>query len=72
MMIVTTTKDVFLKRLKRNKKMLTEEGSSDESKSNSLSRSVELHTNTFLDSVNSSELSKKTAELRDELFPEFR
>jgi hypothetical protein len=40
MMIVTKTKDVFLKRLKRNKKMLTEEGSSDESKSNSLSRSV--------------------------------
>ncbi len=54
MMIVTRTKDIFLKRLKRNKKMLTEEGSSDESKSNTLSRSIELHTNTFLDSVNSS------------------
>lgn len=54
MMIVTKTKDVFLKRLKRNKKMLTEEGSSDESKSNTMSRSIELHTNTFLDSVRSS------------------
>lgn len=54
MMIVTKTKDIFLKRLKRNKKILTEEGSSDESKSNTMSRSIELHTNTFLDSVRSS------------------
>lgn len=40
MMIVTKTKEIFLKRLKRNKKMLTEEGSSDESRSNTLSRSI--------------------------------
>ncbi len=33
-MILTKTKPIFLKRLKRMKKILAEEGSSDESKSN--------------------------------------
>lgn len=40
MMIITKTKEIFFKRLKRNKKMLTEEGSSDESKSATMSRSI--------------------------------
>ena len=40
MMIITKTRDIFLKRLKRNKKVLTEEGSSDESCSKSLSHEI--------------------------------
>lgn len=42
-MIITNTKSIFLKRLKRIKKILVEEGSSDESKSQNQDKAVSIN-----------------------------
>jgi hypothetical protein len=53
-MVLTRTRSIFQKRLKRMKKMLVEEGSSDESKSNREEKAVSINSSQFLHSVSSS------------------
>jgi len=60
LMVLTRTKSIFLKRLKRMKKILVEEGSSDESKSNREEKAVSINSSKFLHSVSSSELDRKS------------
>ena len=60
MMVLTRTKPVFMKRLKRMKKMLVEEGSSDQSKSNIEEKAVSINSSQFLKSVNDSQLERKS------------
>lgn len=53
-MVLTRTKSVFLKRLKRMKKILVEEGSSDESHSDPDQKAISINSSQFLRSVSSS------------------
>jgi hypothetical protein len=62
LMVLTRTKSVFLKRLKRMKKILAEQGSSDESNSDQDQRAVSINSSQFLKSVSSSELERKSLE----------
>jgi hypothetical protein len=59
-MVLTRTKSVFLKRLKRMKKILVEEGSSDESHSDPDQKAISINSSQFLRSVSSSELERKS------------
>jgi hypothetical protein len=59
-MVLTRTRNIFQKRLKRMKKMLVEEGSSDESKSNREEKAVSINSSQFLNSISSSELERKS------------
>ena len=62
MMVVTNTKDIFLKRLKRMKKMVASDCSSQEtsSKQNSDSSPVEFESSGFLYTVRTEELSSSS------------
>lgn len=53
-MVLTRTRNIFQKRLKRMKKMLVDEGSSDESKSNREEKAVSMNSSKFLNSISSS------------------
>ena len=55
-MVLTKTKSIFLKRLKRMKKYLVEEGSSDESNSEVPEQAVSINSSRFLKTLSSSEL----------------
>ena len=58
LMVLTRTKAIFLKRLKRMKKILVAEGSSDESKTpvEEEEKAVSINSSRFLKSISSSEL----------------
>lgn len=61
-MILTNTKSIFLKRLKRMKKILVEEGSSDESHSPAEEKAVSINSSRFLKTISSGELERKSFE----------
>ena len=55
-MVLTRTKSIFLKRLKRMKKYLVEEGSSDDSNSQKNEEAVSINSSRFLRTISSEEL----------------